>query len=268
MRFPVTGPGAAESGLALTGFGYLHPMDRNGSNGQGWTHMNATAGRTTERPIFDDMVTLPTQTGRRTGTLPSQRTGTTPERTWAGSAVPVRTTVLVADPQLFTRQTLTAQLSSGGVGQVIEADTVAGVQEVIRGGAGGQVALVSMGFGDGSIRLIHDLREAGWQRVIALAPTTDAEPVIAAIHAGASGILRGHPTAPPSEANREIKGLSDREIEILTLVADGRSNKWIADLLTLSPLTVKSHLARISRKLGTGDRSHLVAIAMRAGLIS
>lgn len=139
---------------------------------------------------------------------------------------------------------------------------------MIRGGVSGQVALVSMGFGDGSIRLIHDLRQAGWQRVIALAPTTDTEPAIAAIHAGASGILRGHPTATPTETDREIKGLSDREIEVLALVADGRSNKWIADQLSLSPLTVKSHLARISRKLGTGDRSHLVAIAMRAGIIS
>jgi DNA-binding CsgD family transcriptional regulator len=33
-------------------------------------------------------------------------------------------------------------------------------------------------------------------------------------------------------------------------------------------LTVKSHLARISRKLGTGDRSHLVAIAMRSGILA
>jgi DNA-binding CsgD family transcriptional regulator len=61
--------------------------------------------------------------------------------------------------------------------------------------------------------------------------------------------------------------LTAREIEVLSLVADGRSNKWIAEELALSSLTVKSHLARISRKLGTGDRSHLVAIALRAGAI-
>jgi len=41
----------------------------------------------------------------------------------------------------------------------------------------------------------------------------------------------------------------------------------IGDELGLSALTVKSHLARISRKLGTGDRAELVAIALRAGLL-
>ena len=58
------------------------------------------------------------------------------------------------------------------------------------------------------------------------------------------------------------------EIEVVRLVADGRSNKWIGEQLSLSALTVKSHLARIGRKLGTGDRAHMVALAMRAGVIS
>ena len=211
--------------------------------------------------------------GRSGTTLPRQRSAAPLSPDWASqpSAAtrdPVGTVVLVADPQDVTRQSLTAQLSAGGVDRVIEAESISGVQDVIRGGVGGEVAMVSMGFGDGSIRLIHELRQAGWQRVIALAPTAEAEPVIAALHAGASGILRGHPLATPTEADHEITGLSEREIEVLALVADGRSNKWIAEKLTLSPLTVKSHLARISRKLGTGDRSHLVAIAMRAGVIS
>jgi DNA-binding CsgD family transcriptional regulator len=55
---------------------------------------------------------------------------------------------------------------------------------------------------------------------------------------------------------------------VIRLVADGRSNKWIGEQLSLSALTVKSHLARIGRKLGTGDRAHMVALAMRAGVIS
>jgi DNA-binding CsgD family transcriptional regulator len=61
--------------------------------------------------------------------------------------------------------------------------------------------------------------------------------------------------------------LTPRELEVLKLVADGRSNKWIAEELSLSALTVKSHLSRISRKLGTGERSHQVAVAMRAGVL-
>ncbi|MDT7591579.1 MAG: hypothetical protein QOH45_1110, partial [Pseudonocardiales bacterium] len=37
--------------------------------------------------------------------------------------------------------------------------------------------------------------------------------------------------------------------------------------MSLSPLTVKSHLARIGHKLGTGDRAHMVALTMRAGVV-
>ena len=62
--------------------------------------------------------------------------------------------------------------------------------------------------------------------------------------------------------------LSDRELMVIRLVAEGRSNKWIGQQLGLSVLTVKSHLARISRKFGTGDRAHIVAKAMRAGTIN
>ncbi|WP_438938453.1 response regulator transcription factor [Amycolatopsis orientalis] len=61
--------------------------------------------------------------------------------------------------------------------------------------------------------------------------------------------------------------LSAREVEVLQLVADGQSYKEIGEELSLSALTVKSHLSRIGRKLGTGDRAEMVALAMRAGVI-
>ncbi len=64
------------------------------------------------------------------------------------------------------------------------------------------------------------------------------------------------------------RALTDREAQVLQLVADGLSNKEAASWLGLSPGTVKSHLARIAHKLGTGDRAHLVALAMRTGTIS
>ncbi|MEO6203971.1 MAG: helix-turn-helix transcriptional regulator, partial [Mycobacteriales bacterium] len=69
----------------------------------------------------------------------------------------------------------------------------------------------------------------------------------------------------PAESG--VAELSGREIEVVRLVADGQSNKQIGDALGLSALTVKSHLARIARKLGTGDRAEMVAMAMRAGVI-
>lgn len=62
--------------------------------------------------------------------------------------------------------------------------------------------------------------------------------------------------------------LSGREVEVLQLVADGRTNKQIGDDLGLSALTVKSHLARMGRKLGTGDRAEMVAHGMRGGVIT
>jgi DNA-binding NarL/FixJ family response regulator len=86
-----------------------------------------------------------------------------------------------------------------------------------------------------------------------------ADPSVASLLAAG---LRG---AGPSEGG--VSELSGREIEVLHLVADGRSNKEIGEELGLSALTVKSHLARIARKLGTGDRAGMVAVALRTGII-
>ena len=69
-------------------------------------------------------------------------------------------------------------------------------------------------------------------------------------------------------ASGSVIEMSAREVEVLQGVADGRSNGDIAAALQLSPLTVKSHLARIGRKLGTGDRAHAVLLALRAGVIT
>lgn len=64
-----------------------------------------------------------------------------------------------------------------------------------------------------------------------------------------------------------IRELSDREVEVLQLVADGKSNKEVANDLTISEKTVKAHLRSIFRKLEVGDRAQAVATAMRKGLV-
>jgi DNA-binding NarL/FixJ family response regulator len=69
-------------------------------------------------------------------------------------------------------------------------------------------------------------------------------------------------------ASGSVTELSAREIEVLQGVADGRSNGDIAADLRISPLTVKSHLARIGRKLGAGDRAQAVLLALRARVIT
>ena len=61
--------------------------------------------------------------------------------------------------------------------------------------------------------------------------------------------------------------LSEREIEVLQLVAGGNSNKRIAYALTLSEETVKSHMKNIITKLGVTDRTHAVVVAARRGII-
>jgi DNA-binding NarL/FixJ family response regulator len=63
-----------------------------------------------------------------------------------------------------------------------------------------------------------------------------------------------------------LDALTDREREIVALVATGMSNAEIADHLTLSPLTVKTHANHAMTKLGARDRAQLVVLAYQGGL--
>lgn len=71
---------------------------------------------------------------------------------------------------------------------------------------------------------------------------------------------------PEAPAPERLARLTAREREVLRLVAAGRSNQEIADELVVSPLTAKTHVARILAKLGARDRVHLVIAAYEAGL--
>jgi DNA-binding NarL/FixJ family response regulator len=63
-------------------------------------------------------------------------------------------------------------------------------------------------------------------------------------------------------------GLSEREAEVLTLVAAGRSNRAIADALVISEKTVARHLSNIFTKLGLSSRTAAAAYAFAHGLAS
>ncbi len=69
-------------------------------------------------------------------------------------------------------------------------------------------------------------------------------------------------------AKAAVGALTDREREILVLVARGLTNAQIADEFVISPATVKTHVARIMGKLDAHDRAQLVVIAYESGLVS
>jgi len=64
----------------------------------------------------------------------------------------------------------------------------------------------------------------------------------------------------------EIAALTDREREVVALIGEGMSNAEIADQLSLSPLTVKTHANHAMAKVGARDRAQLVVLAYQAGL--
>ena len=132
-------------------------------------------------------------------------------------------------------------------------------------------------------------------KILMLSAHDDGENVVAALEAGASGYLtKDSDRSEIIEAVRRVAGggtviavevqaavaerlrsgassprglLTEREREVLGHLAAGRSAPQIAEILFLSPTTVKTHLGNLYEKLGVSDRAAAVAEAMRRGLI-
>ena len=79
--------------------------------------------------------------------------------------------------------------------------------------------------------------------------------------------LRSQERAEAANLAQELRVLTPREVEVLTLVAEGRTNQEIANQLVLSVKTVQAHRANVMEKLGLHDVTHLVRFAIRHGLI-
>jgi len=71
----------------------------------------------------------------------------------------------------------------------------------------------------------------------------------------------------PAAERKDLERLTEREHEVLTLIASGLSNTELADTLQVSLPTVKTHVSRILTKLGARDRTQLVIIAYQAGVV-
>lgn len=126
-------------------------------------------------------------------------------------------------------------------------------------------------------------------RIIVLTTYTGDVQVLGALRAGARAyILKGHVHRELLETIRAVHAgkkrippevaaeladhaaedeLSSREIEVLRLIARGNANKLIADQLSISEETVKSHVTNVLSKLGANDRTHAVTIALKRGII-
>jgi DNA-binding NarL/FixJ family response regulator len=147
--------------------------------------------------------------------------------------------------------------------------------------------------GTDGLTAIRQLRERRLPARVLVLTTYDSErDVVPAIQAGAIGYLlkdaprgelvravlaagRGETVLSPTAATRlvgEVRApakvsLSQRELEVLTLIARGRTNKEVGAALYISEATVKSHLLHLYGKLGVNDRAAAVAAAFKADLL-
>lgn len=107
-------------------------------------------------------------------------------------------------------------------------------------------------------------READQDLVRAVRSVFNGEPFLTGD--AQRSLVRDLMAMDPEDAPRRDK-LTDRELEVVKLIAEAHTNKQIAEILGLSEKTVESHRANVLNKLGMRDRVELVRYAVRRGLI-
>lgn len=115
----------------------------------------------------------------------------------------------------------------------------------------------------GDVQALRALRAGAAGYLLKATLRRDLLDTIRAVHAGQRHVQ----TEVASEiANHAADhSLTEREIEVLKLIATGCSNKIVADRLTISEDTVKGHVRNILEKLNANDRTHAVTIALHRG---
>ncbi|GGK45249.1 response regulator [Streptomyces flaveus] len=213
--------------------------------------------------------------------------------------------VLLADDQTLVRSAFAMLVKSAGDMEVVaEAGTGRQAVELARSQRADLVVMdIRMPDLDGieATRLIAADEDLAGVRVLVLTTYDTDEHIVEALRAGASGFLvkdtkpaelldairtvaAGESLLSPGPTSRLIarflraphavapatggpEELSERERQVLTLVARGLNNTEIAEALGLSPLTAKTHVSRIMGKLGARDRAQLVMVAYESGLV-
>ena len=212
--------------------------------------------------------------------------------------------VLLADDQTLVRAAFAMLVESARDMEVVgQAATGREAVELVRGERPDLVVMdIRMPDLDGieATRLIAADEDLAGVRVLVLTTYDTDENIVEALRAGASGflvkdtrpaelldairtvaageaLLSPGPTArlierflrsPSAPATGGPDCLSDREREVLTLLARGLNNTEIGEALGLSPLTAKTHVSRIMGKLGARDRAQLVIVAYESGLVT
>ena len=206
------------------------------------------------------------------------------------------TTVLICDDHRIVREGLRSFVA--GVPGVDKVDTAASGEEVLARYEHEQPDLVLMDVrmpGLGGLEATRRLVAAHpTAKVLMLTAADDRDQVAAAVSHGARGYLLKdvsheelcaavahaldgadlvEPSLRRALATREANGvptvqLTERELQVLTGMSQGKSNSQIGRDLYLSEDTIKTHARRLFRKLGVHDRAQAVALGFRRGLVS
>jgi DNA-binding NarL/FixJ family response regulator len=208
--------------------------------------------------------------------------------------MPIR--ILIADDHPIVREGLIAVLETQA-DFVVVGEAVDGAQAVEQAAAlHPDVILLDLALpqldGVAALRAIR-AADSGARAIIFTAFDTD-ERILSAVQAGAQGyLLKGAPREELFQAIRVVhsggsllqpvvaarllrqvsgapalpESLTERELEVLQLLARGRQNKEIASELVISERTVKFHVSAILAKLGVGNRTEAVSKAAQLGLV-
>jgi NarL family two-component system response regulator LiaR len=214
------------------------------------------------------------------------------------SAAPIR--LVIADDHVLVRQGIRAFLDTHAdlaiVGEAEDATSAVEICAEVKP----QVALVDLVMPGGGIAATRDIRNVSPDtQVILLTSFDDSRQILAAVQAGALSCLlkdvdadgladairkaaRGEAVLHPRVAGYLLEAirrgatpgeeplatLSEREREVLALMAEGLSNQIIGEKLTISEKTVKTHVSNILAKLGVADRTQAAVYAWKSGMKS
>ena len=208
------------------------------------------------------------------------------------------TTVLLVDDHAVLAESLSVLLGTQSDLEVVgTAHTLAEARSLV-GSCRPDVVLLDVALpdGDGIAGIPELLERHPGARVVVLTGTTSDRALVAAVEAGAAGFLsksggvrrvvdtvraaaadeavlpeatleRLLPLMRQRAEDQQVR-LTEREVEVLQLVAEGLTNAAIAERLVVSLHTVRNHVARISRKLGAHSKLEALSIALRQGLVT